>query len=50
MTDYKVVADTNYIQFENFVEMALKDGFKLVGGVSVTHSPNGLVFAQALAK
>lgn len=50
MMNYKVVADTSYIQFEALVESALKDGFKLVGGVSVTHSPNGLVFAQALAK
>jgi hypothetical protein len=51
MKDYKIVTGEVETAFNTAVSTLLKNGWTLVGGVSTTAKPNGVIaFAQSLAK
>ncbi|OAZ74308.1 hypothetical protein SRCM100623_00643 [Acetobacter pasteurianus] len=51
MKEYKIVTGEVETAFNAAVSTLLKNGWTLVGGVSTTVKPNGVVaFAQSLAK
>jgi hypothetical protein len=51
MSDYKLVIDTKFEEFEVRVQRDLANGYELVGGVAVTEDAKGThTFVQALQR